>query len=100
LVGNQEPIDRLVDHGLEQRVARTSARDAQDAGREREHREYTNHGKNGEQCEDVGVGVAASDQQQADRRPDQCDRDRQHHANTAAAGAGLAAVEGGRSRFT
>ena len=95
-VGDQEAVDRLVDHRLEHRIAGLLAGDAQDAGGEREQREHADHGEEGEQREDIGRGVAAADQQQPDRRADQRDRDQQHHADAAAARAGLAAVDGGR----
>ena len=47
------------------------AGDAQDAGGQREQREHADHGEDGEQRQDVGLGIAAADQQEADRRADQ-----------------------------
>ena len=67
------PSAALVDHRLEQRVAGVLAGDAQDAGGEREQREHADHGEHGQQRQDIGLGVAAADQQQADRGADQRD---------------------------
>ena len=84
-IGDQEAVDRLVDHRLEHRVAGVLAGDPQDAGRQREQREHADHGEDGEQRQDIGPGIAAADQQQADGGADQRERDQQHHADAAAA---------------
>ena len=75
-------------------IAGLLAGDAQDAGRQRKQREHADHGEEGEQRQDVGRGIAAADQQEPDRGADQRNRDQQHHADAAAARAGLAAVDG------
>ena len=96
-IGDQEAVDRLVDHRLEHRArAGVLAGDAQDAGRQRKQREHAGHGEEGQQRQDIRPGVAAADQQQADGRADERDRDQQHHADAAAAAGALAAVDGGR----
>ena len=46
-----------------------------------------------QQRQDIGLGIAAADQHQADRRADQREGDQQHQADAAAARRALAAVD-------
>ena len=92
-VGDEEPVHRLVGDRLEQRIVGLLAGDAQDAGRQRKQREHADGGEEGEQNQDVGRGIAAADHEQPDRGANQRNRDDQHHADAAAARAGLAAID-------
>ncbi len=84
-VGDHDAFVGVVDHRLEQRARGLLARDAQDAGGEREQQEHADHGERREQREDIGLGMGAADEQQPRRRPHERERDEQHEANAAAA---------------
>ena len=58
------------------------------------HRRFTGIGdaQDGKQADDVGLGPAAIEEQEHDRRTDEDERNQQHETNTAALGR-LAAIE-------
>ena len=93
-----KPVDGVVDHRLDQRIAGVLA--GERAGcrrRARTARTRPTMRQQRQQRQDIGSGIAAADEQQADRRADQRDRDQQHHADAAASCiAGMAAINGRR----
>ena len=52
-IGDQQAVDRLVDHRLEHRVGGVLAGDAQDAGRQRKQREHAGHRQQRQQRQDI-----------------------------------------------
>ncbi len=93
LVGDDDTVEGVVDHRLEQRVALLAAAESHDTGGEREQRKDADGAKHREQREDVVFGLAAADIDQPGGGADQQQGDQQHHADRAAAGGVLALVE-------
>ena len=53
LIGDQQPVDRLVDHRLEHRMGAVLAADVQDPGRQRKQREHACHRQKRKQRQDI-----------------------------------------------
>ena len=95
-VGHQQAVGRLVDHRLQHRVGAVLAGDAEHAGGERKQAKDAGHRQQRQQRQNIRAGIAPADQQKAHRRADQRHRHQQHHADAAAASAGMAAINRGR----
>ena len=83
LVGHHDSVRRGRRQRVEEGIARLAAGDPQDAGCAGKEREHADHGKRGEQRQNVGLRVGAPDEEQCDHRADQEQRDREHQSDAA-----------------
>ena len=93
LVGDQDPVERIVDHRLQQRIAMILRGQAHDARCRRKQREDADRAQHRQQRHDVGFGVIRPDINEAGGGGDQQQRNQQHHADRARARRALTLVE-------
>ena len=92
-VGDDEAVECLVDHGLEERIGALGRRQPQDAGGKREQREHAHSGEHRQEAEDIGLGIAASEHDKGGGGGDQDDGDQEHQDDAAGASATGRAVD-------
>ena len=83
-IGDGDAVEGIVDHRLEERASRFGRRQPQDAAGEREQRENADRRQDGEEDEDIGLGVVAAEHHDCGCAADQCCGDEEHQDDAAA----------------
>jgi hypothetical protein len=84
-IGDDDAVEGAVDHGFDQRADGARRWQPQDAAGEREQGEYAHGGKHREKRQDVGLGIAAAEDDNGGCGRDQHAGDQQHQHDAAAA---------------
>ena len=85
LIGDDDAIKGAVGHFTDDWVVGRPIGKLHDPGGERECHEQPDHGQQREQAEDIGLGLDAAEQHEADRSSDHGERDEKHQRRAAAA---------------